>query len=111
MPGDTVAITAGGCVQSGGHGSTWHRYVNPSGGNTDRFYKGLITIPFATGVLDPIAKYVGTTVTVSAGATPGSHLQLGFTDDNYSDNGYYSHDDGPNDQCKGSDGERLGSSS
>jgi hypothetical protein len=104
LAGDTVAITAGGCVQSGGHGNTWHRYVNPSGGNADRLYKGLITIPFATGVLELIAKYQGASVTVRAGVPAGAHLQLGFQDDGYGDNGYYSHDNGPNDQCKGNDG-------
>src|SRR4030088_328501 len=48
QPGDTVTLHAGGCVQSGGHGNTWHRYVNPSGGDADHLYHGLITIPFAT---------------------------------------------------------------
>lgn len=101
QPNDTVTIAAGGCVQSGGRGSTWHRYVDPSGGDSDKLYHGLITIPFATGVLERIQKYNNTQVHVAATAPPGNlHLQLGFEDDNYSDNGYYSHDDGPNDQCK-----------
>ena len=104
QPGDGVTITAGGCVQSGGHGSTWHRYVNPSGGDSDKLYHGLITIPFATGSLERIQKYQNRQVHVAANAPPGSHLQLGFEDDNYSDNGYYRHDDGPNDQCKGPTG-------
>ena len=104
MPGDVVTVDAGGCVQSGGFGNTWHRYVNPSGGKSDKYYKGLITIPFATGVLEPIKNYVGKTVTVATGAPAGAHLQLGFQDDDYSDNGYYAHDNGPNDQCKGASG-------
>jgi hypothetical protein len=29
-PGDSVAVDAGGCVQTGGMGSTWKRYVDPS---------------------------------------------------------------------------------
>jgi len=105
QPGDTVTISAGGCVQSGGHGSTWHRYVDPSGGDSDKLYHGLITIPFATGSLERIQKYQNKQVHVAANAPPGNlHLQLGFEDDDYSDNGYYSHDDGPNDQCKGPSG-------
>jgi hypothetical protein len=104
-PGDAVLIQAGGCVQSGGTGNTWHRYVNPTGGNTDKLYHGLITIPFATGTLERIEKYQNQTVRIEPNAPPARlHLQLGFEDDNYGDNGYYSHDDGPNDQCKGSDG-------
>jgi hypothetical protein len=105
QPGDAVTITAGGCVQSGGHGDTWHRYVNPSGGDADKLYHGLITIPFATGVLERIQKYQNATVVVAANAPPGNlHLQLGFEDDNYSDNGYWGHDNGPNNQCGGTDG-------
>src|SRR5262249_48838660 len=30
-PGDIVEVSADGCVQTGGHGATWKRYVNPSG--------------------------------------------------------------------------------
>src|SRR6185436_20563730 len=88
QPDDGVTITAGGCVQSGGSGSTWHRYVNPSGGDADKLYHGLITIPFATGTLERIEKYQGQQVHVAPNASPGNlHLQLGFEDDNYSDNG------------------------
>src|ERR1043166_7623173 len=29
IPGDTVEVAAGGCVQTGGAGKTWKRYVNP----------------------------------------------------------------------------------
>ena len=43
--GDTVAIDAGGCVQTGGHGRTWKRYVNPSGPNSDHLYFGSMEIP------------------------------------------------------------------
>jgi hypothetical protein len=105
QPGDLVRILAGGCVQSGGHGNTWHRYVNPSGGDADKLYHGLITIPFATSVLERIQKYQNQQVQVSPNAPAGNiHLQLGFEDDGYSDNGYYSHDDGPDNQCAGTDG-------
>jgi hypothetical protein len=105
QPDDGVTISAGGCVQSGGHGATWHRYVNPSGGDSDKLYHGLITIPFATGSLERIQKYQNQQVHVAPNAPTGNlHLQLGFEDDDYSDNGYYDPDDGPNDQCKAGDG-------
>ena len=35
-PGDKVTIQASGCVQTGGTGNTWKRYVNPSGPDADR---------------------------------------------------------------------------
>ena len=41
-PGDSVNVAAGGCVQTGGHGKTWKRYVDPSGDNSDHLYHGLI---------------------------------------------------------------------
>jgi hypothetical protein len=107
QPGDTITVHAGGCVQSGGHGSTWHRYVNPSGGDADHLYHGLITLPFATGVLERIQKYWNQSVHIADNADPARlHLQLGFEDgsNDYGDNGYTSHDDGPNNQCAGSDG-------
>jgi hypothetical protein len=106
QPGDTVTIHAGGCVQSGGHGNAWHRYVNPSGGDADRLYHALIAIPFATGVLERVQKYWNKSVHIADHAPPARlHLQLGFGDETgaYGDNGYYSHDNGPGDQCTGSD--------
>ena len=107
QPGDNVTIHAGGCVQSGGSGNTWHRYVNPSGPNAESLYHGLITIPFATGVLDRVLAHWNRTVHVADNAPAGAriHLQLGFEDDDYSDNSYDNHDDGPGDQCKGGDGQ------
>ncbi len=105
QPDDGVTISAGGCVQSGGTGPTWHRYVDPSGGDADKLYHGLITIPFATGSLERIQKYQNQQVHIAANAPPGSlQLQLGFEDDDYSGNGYWGHDDGPNNQCQGPDG-------
>jgi len=107
QPGDTVTIHAGGCVQSGGHGNTWHRYVNPSGGDADHLYHGLITIPFATENLARIQKYWNKSVHIADSAPVAKlHLELGFEDEQgaYGDNGYYSHDNGPGDQCAGSDG-------
>jgi hypothetical protein len=106
MPGDSVVVTATGCVQTGGIGKTWKRYVNPSGGDAERYYFGEIWIPGATGVLVPIAGVINKTLTVPVGTTnAGSHLRLGYTDNNYSDNGYYNHDDGTENQCYGTAGE------
>jgi hypothetical protein len=102
-PGDKVTINAGGCVQTGGSGKTWKRYVNPSGSNSDRLYHGLIGIPGVTAAGTPlrIQAYVGKTVVIPPGITAANNfLVLGYEDDNYSDNGYWGHDDGTEDQCK-----------
>jgi hypothetical protein len=49
-PGDEVLVSAGGCVdvarKPGKH--DWRRYVDPQGGNTDRYFHGLIWIPGAS---------------------------------------------------------------
>jgi hypothetical protein len=105
-PGDKVTIHAGGCAQTGGHGSTWKRYVNP-GADNFRLYHGLIWIPgliggtaAAGGSPDPkrIEDYVDRALLTVPSDT---HLWLGYEDDDYSDNGYWGHDDGTGDQCKG----------
>ena len=105
QPGDAIVVNASGCVQTGGHGSTWKRYVNPSGGDSDRHYFGEIWIPGATGVMVPIAGVVNKTLVIANG-TPGAglFLRLGYSDDDYGDNGYYSHDNGTENQCGGADG-------
>jgi hypothetical protein len=103
--GDVVTVDAGGCVQTGGHGNTWKRYVNPSGPNADRLYHGLIWIPGVMGDLARIQGWIGRPLTIPAGVAPAqAFLRLGYEDDGYGDNGYYSHDDGTSDQCKGSGG-------
>jgi hypothetical protein len=52
--------------------------------------------------LSRIADLIGKPLIVqSTPEAAKSFLQLGYEDDNYSDNGYYGHDDGTNDQCKG----------
>ncbi len=112
-PKDTVYVNADGCVQTGGSGPTWKRYVNPSGGDSDRLYHGLIRIPSAklpgTDVgnsLTRIKNVVGRPLTVTGEGVPASELvlHLGYEDDNLRDNGYYDHDDGTEDQCKGENG-------
>ena len=105
-PGDAVTVSAGGCVQTGGRGKTWKRYVDPLGDNADRLYHGLISIPGATAGMVRIAGVLGPThilkIPSNVPNPAGLHLQLGYQDDNFSDNGYWSHDDGTSDQCKNS---------
>ncbi len=106
-PGDTVKVYAKGCVQTGGSGRTWKRYVDPRGDNSDRLYHGLIHIPGITNKPVTIQQF-GLNVSHKIPETlPGSlkpedlFLRLGYQDDNFSDNGYWGHDDGTGDQCKG----------
>ncbi len=111
-PGDIVYVGGEGCVQTGGSGPTWKRYVNPSGDNSDRFYHGQVMIPSArlpgTDVgnsLTRIRDVVGRALTVTGEGVPLSALVLhgGYEDesnDAYGDNGYDNHDDGTEDQCK-----------
>jgi hypothetical protein len=103
-PGDVVVVGAGGCVQTGGSGNTWKLYVKPSGPDADHLYHGLIRIPTATpgNGLDRINDIKDQNLTVTGAGVRQSDLvlHLGYEDDDYSDNGYYSHDDGTEDQCK-----------
>jgi hypothetical protein len=106
-PGDRVTIAAGGCAQSGGIGDTWHRYVQ-----SNDLYYGTILIPGVTvagmdaapprlsEVTDATDGVPGPTFAVP-GPAPGLRLRLGFVDNNYPDNGYWGHDDGPGGQCRG----------
>jgi uncharacterized repeat protein (TIGR01451 family) len=110
QPFDEVVVRAGGCAQTGGAGDTWKRYVNPSGGATDRLYHGRIFIPGATAGLVRISSitspYQPQPLHLIVNKLPphydGSplYLQLGYEDENYGDNGYWGHDDGNFDQCK-----------
>jgi hypothetical protein len=108
-PNDKVDVLADGCVQTGGLGNTWKRYVNPIGEGDDHLYHGMIRIPTASPFgdgLNPIQGAIGKRQTVIGAGVPVSQLvlHLGYQDDDYSDNGYYSHDDGVNDQCKNDQG-------
>ena len=104
-PGDIVNVTADGCVQTGGHGSTWKRYVNPSGPESDAIYHGLVRIPTGTqdSALVRINTVIGRQLQVTGAGVPVDQLvlHLGYEDEDgaYGDNGYYSHDDGTEDQC------------
>jgi len=104
QPGDVVTVRAGGCAQTGGQGATWKRYVYPSGDNAERLYHGRIWIPGATMGLETVASLIRrgpvTVATPPAGYDPSQmFLRLGYDDDGYSDNGYWGHDDGSEDQC------------
>ena len=102
-PGDTIIVHASGCVQTGGFGLTWKRYVDPQGPNSDHLYHGLISIPgVIKGGFVRIQKIIGRKIYVPRNAKKDSlYLKLGYEDDHYGDNGYWSHDNGTNDQCKG----------
>ena len=112
-PGDKVFVNGDGCVQTGGSGDTWKRYVNPGGGGADHLYHGLVRVPTGKlagtdvgGNLTRIEHVVGRPITVTGDGMPLSQLvlHLGYEDDNYTDNGYDRHDDGTEDQCKGDHG-------
>lgn len=95
-PGDAVKIVAQGCVQTGGTGKTWKDYVNPKGPNSDHLYFGKIDIPGVTSGMTPLKSVVNST---SLPVSTGGSLTLGYADDGYGDNGYYSHDNGTDNQC------------
>ncbi len=121
MPGDRIYVSAGGCVQTGGGGSTWKRYVDPTGPNTQsctcvggwagflckqwecvpRLYHGTITIPGVTPQAAHIKDWVDHEFTIPTSFGGPIALQLGYTDDadEFENNGYYDHDDGTDDQC------------
>ncbi len=102
QPGDRVTVAAGGCVQTGGIGSTWKRYVDPSGENASLRYWGTISIPGATEGVVRIKDVNNQQVTVKAGISDSDRfLRLGYIDDKYDDNSYHNHDDGTDNQCKG----------
>jgi hypothetical protein len=106
--GEWVYFSAGGCVQTGGKGLTWKRYVGPQGPNSEWLYHGEIFISGAMAALTPMSYFItddgGSNpmlVSVPGYSTRPIYLTLGYTDDDYSDNGYWGHDNGTNDQCKG----------
>jgi hypothetical protein len=100
--GDLVTVDADGCVQTGGSGSTWKRYVDPQGDNADRLYHGLLGVlnaiePDGTTMPNPIRIQ---NVRLQPFWIPVAQpLRLGYEDDNYGDNGYWGHDDGNPEQC------------
>jgi hypothetical protein len=104
--GDTVVVSASGCAQTGGSGKTWKRFLNPSP-SSDHKYFGKISIAGVTNGLVPISSIANTTLP----AATGGPLILGYEDDNRTDNGYWSHDNGDDDQCKDQSGPTRGRAS
>jgi hypothetical protein len=102
-PDDTITMSAGGCVQTGGSGATWKSYTNPLGGNGPTQYSGLIQIPGVIGSLVRIGGVLNREWRVPPGLQGPTlqqlYLRLGYQDDDYPDNGYWGHDDGTNNQC------------
>jgi hypothetical protein len=103
-PGDVVTLDARGCVQSGGFGSTWKRYLNPDdgSGHLDSQYYGTVQIVGVTGDNNPesILHWIGPSFIIPQ----AGHLALGYVDDGgIGDNGYWNHDDGINNQCVNDD--------
>jgi hypothetical protein len=118
QPGDEITLTAGGCVQTGGIGSTWKRFVNPTGSNSGfpaGLYWGWVTIPgafFADNPLQPVThvpfvefasglkhSFIIPKLGQATDIAQPMDLIIGYTDDNYGDNSYSNHDDGNNNQC------------
>jgi hypothetical protein len=100
--GDTVTVTAGGCVQHGGPGKTWALYVDPQKPANSPYFYGQIRLP-GMFVMQKIKDVQTSSYKVPADAVGDMFLKLGFTDFRYPDNGYWGRegDDGYNDQCKG----------
>jgi hypothetical protein len=118
LPGDVVAIEAGGWCQTGGSGLTCKRYVDPRGrvGGLDDQYFGLIKIPGITDQFpsSPVVRvpglarfynvlYNGGTyrIPTNFANTQDLFLRLGYEDDGYGDNGYWGRDPGTANQCDG----------
>ncbi len=112
-PNDKVFVNGDGCVQTGGSGDSWKRYINPGGGGADHLYHGLVRVPTGRlsgtdvgNTMTRIEHVVGRPITVTGDGVPESELvlHLGYEDDDYTDNGYDRHDNGTEDQCKGDNG-------
>ncbi len=123
-PGDIVTFTADGCVQTGGSGDTWKRYLNPNGPNSgppSGLYFGTVKIEFAQLANGPLIENTPLASLTPPIPVPGLapqkifipslpnypnvssiDLVLGYVDDNSTEaggNGYWQHDDGNNGQC------------
>ncbi len=98
---DEIHVTAGGCAQTGGSGKTWKRYVNPSGDGNAYYYFAKLQIPGVTFGLVRMEQFLNKNLNFTLTPDASSYLILGYADDNYSDNGYWGHDDGTENQCKG----------
>ncbi len=101
--GDLIQISAGGCVQTGGTGLTWKRYVEPMKGGLqeiDDKYFGSVYIP---GILESekLANAMrNAPIKVVSEVGNESYLHLQYSDDGFGDNSYNDHDNGWWEQCR-----------
>ena len=106
-PGDRWLLDAEGCVQTGGVGKTWKRYVNPLGPGTDRLYHAWVRV-LDGAPPSRLESVIGREQIIPTAADPASlHFTLGYIDDDYTDNGYNDHDDGTEQQCVSQGNARL----
>jgi hypothetical protein len=103
-PGDKVWFKAGGCAQTGRHGASWDEYVWPQGTDSPTMYAGTAYIQMVTG---SSVRRIGSLISCQPYQVPIPNpgeqvgfLTLGYEDNDYSDNGYWGHDNGERDQCK-----------
>ena len=125
--GDKIKVDAGGCVRTNGGqmGQRWKQYVNPSI-NPQQETSGVSVPPNIWGAVYAGGLYIaainsnippirnepfdvaislqpsgGLTIPGSDSSTQPKHFDLSllYYDNTFSDNGYYSHDNGTNDQC------------
>lgn len=102
--GDQIRIDAGGCVQTGGGGSTWKLYVDPKGAKSPNLFHGTIKLPGMSGP-QTLREFVtaGNNHQIRQNFSGDMKLYLGYQDDpdQYANNGYWGHDNGDPVQCKG----------
>jgi len=94
--GDSIRVTAGGCAQTGGHGNTWRLYVDP---RNDQMHHGTIKVPGQTS-FTRLKDLRATDLFVIPAAEDHASLRLGYEDADYTDNGYWGRDPGPNGECR-----------
>jgi hypothetical protein len=95
--GDSLSVTAGGCAQTGGHGDTWRLYVDP---RNDNLHHGLIKVPGQSSSVRLKDIRPGQVLSVPANLTGDMQLHLGYEDSDFSDNGYWGRDPGPDRECQ-----------
>ena len=101
-----VSVQADGCVQTGGSGATWKRYVDPdppvSGAGPANHF-GSLAIVSRIGGPDTIslARLFDISPVVRFRVTTPSQARVAYKDDAnaYGDNGYTAHDNGSGNQC------------
>jgi len=103
-PGDRVWFKAGGCAQTGRSGASWDEYLWPQGTDSPTMYAGTAYIQMVTG---SSVRRIGSLMSCQPFHVPIPNpgesigfLTLGYEDNDYSDNGYWKHDNGERDQCK-----------